>query len=139
MKYLTDYTQEAQTALFKELGVFFAFSDKHFEEKKKPLTLYMNMGQGMVAPIVNADEVRRRLSEIYQAGIAADLAENGKEAIIRRELNNYECGYSQDITPCVDALVDYDITEEEIMTQFREATKDHVWVNRKRLNSANYN
>jgi hypothetical protein len=35
MKYLTDYTQEAQTKLFEEKGVFFAFSNKQFEEQRK--------------------------------------------------------------------------------------------------------
>lgn len=35
MKYLSDYIQQPQTALFDELGAFFAFSNKQFDEVKK--------------------------------------------------------------------------------------------------------
>ncbi|MFC6570146.1 DUF7659 family protein [Actinoplanes utahensis] len=35
MKSLTNYVHDEQTALFDELGVIFAFSEKQFDEKKK--------------------------------------------------------------------------------------------------------
>jgi len=35
MKYLSNYTQGAQTSLFIEKGVFFAFSKEQFEEQKQ--------------------------------------------------------------------------------------------------------
>lgn len=35
MKYLSDYTNVAKTELFKEKGVFFAFSQEQFDEQKK--------------------------------------------------------------------------------------------------------
>ncbi|WP_444823022.1 DUF7659 family protein, partial [Vibrio parahaemolyticus] len=44
MKYLSDYTQQPQTALFDELGAFFAFSNKQFDEAKKKGIEYVSLG-----------------------------------------------------------------------------------------------
>jgi len=40
MKYLSDYTEQAQTELFDELGAFFAFLiSSSMRQKKKALTM----------------------------------------------------------------------------------------------------
>jgi len=44
MKYLSDYTEEAQTKLFVEKGVFFAFSKDQFNEQKKEGVDYVSAG-----------------------------------------------------------------------------------------------
>ena len=41
MKYLSDYMEHKQTALFKETGAFFAFSNKQFAESKNPKVKYL--------------------------------------------------------------------------------------------------
>ena len=60
------------------------------------------------------------LDKIHEAGVKQDLAENGKDGVIKRELGNYECYYTGDIETCVDALKSYGITEEEIRVVFKQ-------------------
>ena len=118
MKSLSDYIQDKQTALFDETGAFFAFSNAQFEAKRQPDTVYCGFDGGMVVPKANAKKLLDGLAAIVDEGIAQDLAENGREAIIRRELANYECDYTGDITDCVEALERYDISAEEINAIF---------------------
>lgn len=114
MKYLSDYTKQAQSNLFDELGVFFAFSNKQFEAAKKKGVEYVSLGMGMIAPKNNAKQLVERLDQIHKDGIKQDIADNGKEAIIRRELFNHECFYTHDITDCVEKLKDYGYSHDDI-------------------------
>lgn len=43
MKYLSNYIEEKQTKLFNDLWIFFAFSDKQFEEQKKEWIEYISI------------------------------------------------------------------------------------------------
>lgn len=128
MKTLNCYMQDAQTELFNRLGVFFAFSNAQIEEQRKPGVEYTTVGAGMIVPKDNAKEVVESLEAIYKTAIAEDLAENGINAIIDRELQNYECYYTHEIDDCADALEDYGIV------------RDQVWFvyNRERHNHTNY-
>lgn len=131
MKYLTDYTQQAQTEMFNELGVFFAFSNEQFEEglikvrkngilnKGEKLTRFSNLN-GMFAPSKNAKEVVERLKKIQIEGRKKDIAENGKEKIIERELHNHECFYTGDITDAVDKVKNYGYTYDDVLKIYRE-------------------
>ena len=114
MKYLSDYTQQAQTNLYNELGAFFAFSNKQFEEAKKKGVEYVSLGMGMIVPKNNAKQLVERLGQIQKEGIKQDIAENGKEAIIRRELFNHECFFTHDITDCVEKLEEYGYSHDDI-------------------------
>ncbi len=114
MKYLTHYTQDKQTELFNQTGAFFAFSNKQFNEAKKEGVCYVNVGAGLIVPNENAKLLLQQLDKIHSEGIAQDIEENGKDAIIRRELFNYECFYSGDICNCVDALKDYGYSYDDI-------------------------
>ncbi|GAB7225913.1 hypothetical protein VoSk93_51340 [Vibrio owensii] len=114
MKYLSDYTQQPQTALFDELGAFVAFSNEQFDAAKKKGIEYVSLGMGMIVPKNNAKKLIERLEEIQKEGIKQDIAENGKEAIIRRELFNHECFYTGDICDCVEKLEDYGYSYDEI-------------------------
>ena len=123
MKSLTNYVEDKQTALFDEYGVFFAFSVAQFQEKCQAGVRYVDTGAGMLIPKEHADTVIEKLGAIHAEGIAQDLAENGREAIIKRELANYECGYTGEIDSCVDALEDYPgITADDVRTVFRDGT-----------------
>jgi hypothetical protein len=64
------------------------------------------------------------LSNITAQGIAADIAENGKENIIKRELYNHEAFYTDDITSTTEALDAYGFTVDEIRTVYR--TERHI-------------
>ena len=121
MKYLSDYTNEKQTQAFDEAGAFFAFSQKQFNEAKREGIEYCSMGAGLICPVENAKHLFDRLEKINKEGIAQDIQENGKKAIIRRELFNHECFYTSDITACVEKLEDYGYSASEIYQVY-----DHI-------------
>lgn len=117
MKSLQDYIKEEQTELFKKYGVFFAYSSKQFDEATKDFpegTEYVSVGVGTFLPRENVDEFASAHSMLVHKGIAKDLEENGKDAIIRRELANYECQLTGDLSEVAEVLEDYGITLDEI-------------------------
>ena len=124
MKYLSDYMQEAQSEAFAELGVFFAFSDKQFDEQKVEGVRYASVGSGMIVPRDNVEVLVERLKSIATAAIAQDISENGIDAIIDRELGNYECYYTGDYSDAVDALVRYGITADQVRNRFYANSND---------------
>ena len=75
-------------------------------------------------PKENAEALISGLSEITTKGIAQDLAENGREAIIRRELSNNECHYIGSIEDCVYGLKPYGITREAIQDVYHEMLRN---------------
>jgi len=119
MKHLSDYMQEKHTALFDKYGVFFAFSEKQVLEARKEGVQYVNVGAGMIVPKEHVKVVHDTLEQIYQDGIKQDIAENGIDAIIKRELNNYECHYTNDIDIVVKVLKSYGITYDQVLNVFR--------------------
>ncbi|UQV24887.1 DUF7659 family protein [Vibrio sp. J383] len=118
MKYLSHYMNDKQTLVFDELGAFFAFSNEQFAAAKKEGIKYVSLGFGMIVPESNASALIEKLDEIQKEAIAQDIAENGIKAIIRRELFNHECFYSNDIRDCVEKLTDYNVSSEEIYAVF---------------------
>lgn len=114
MKYLSDYMEKKQSDLFKKTGTFFAFSNKRFEEKADKKIEYVSLGSGMITPKENANEVIEQLHKIYKDSIKKDLKENGKDAVILRELHNHEAFYVGNIEDTIEKLKDYPITEDDI-------------------------
>ncbi|TCU04016.1 DUF7659 family protein [Vibrio crassostreae] len=123
MKYLSHYIQAKQTQAFNEAGAFFAFSNKQFDEAKKEGVKYASLGMGLICPVDNAKQLMTRLDSIAQEGIAEDIEENGKKAIIRRELFNHECFYTNDICDCVEKLEGYGIFYDEVYEVFNHIRK----------------
>ena len=122
MNYLSHYTENLQTELFKSTGAFFAFSDKQFEAGKAAGPIrYVSLGAGMICPKANVKTLIDGLDSINTNGIAADIAENGIKAIIHRELSNHEAQITMDISDTVDKLSDYPgITRETIQAEWKE-------------------
>lgn len=118
MKHLNDYTGEAITQLLNSTGSFFAFSGLQLEEKKKEGVDYCSLGGGLVVPVANAQLVVDGLEEATKKGIQDDIAENGIEAIIRREIFNHECFFTGDIAECCDALKVYGVSRQDIRDQY---------------------
>jgi len=125
MKYLSDYTREAITQAFDMCHAFYAFSDKQFEEQKQDGIEYVSMFGGIVCPKDNTETLREALNNAIDEGRSADMAENGKNRIIRREINNHECGYTGDITDAVNVLSGYGITREEVQAVFKTMELDN--------------
>ena len=119
MKYLSDYMEEKQTALFNKTGTIFAFSDKQFEEQKVKGKQYSRLAQGMVTEKGNEIEVIEGLDKIYRDSIKQDMKENGKDKVILRELLNHEAFYVGNIEETIHKLEDYPITEDDISQIFQ--------------------
>lgn len=129
MKYLSHYVQDAQTELLNKLGAFFAFSQKQFDEQKKEGVVYISVsGLGVIAPKDNAQELVDGLGNIHKLGIQQDIAENGIENIIKRELNNHEAYYTWSINDTVDALSAYGITREQVREIFNQEKVTHQFL-----------
>jgi len=118
MKYLNDYMKKQQTAAFEKAGAFFAFSNDQYQEKAKKDVKYVSMGSGLVCERGMVDQLLNELDEIYINAINQDIKENGKKAIIHRELANHECQITQSINACVEKLEDYPITTCEILKEY---------------------
>ncbi len=109
------------SAAFDSNGAFFAFGTDQFNEQKKEGVIYVNLSAGLVCPKENAKQLLEQIKKIRKEGIAEDAEKNGLRRIIKRELANYECYYTGDCEPCIDALVDYDgITPELIYQVYNE-------------------
>ena len=123
MKYLTDYVQAKQTELIKRFECYFAFSKEQYEEQRTEGENYTSVGGGLIVRRGNEDAVSKGLSDIRAEGIKEDIAENGIEAIIRRELNNHEVCYTQDISDTVDSLEGYGVSAEQVMAVYRNVER----------------
>ena len=117
MKYLTNYIEDAQTKAFEKVGAFFAFSDKQFNEQKVEGIKYVHIGAGLICPKGGSKALMDELDKVHAAGIAQDLAENGKKGIIHRELGNHEYSITYSIEDTFYALEGYGITREEIQAE----------------------
>lgn len=107
--------QAKQTALFKELGVFFAFSNEQFAEQRKPDTKYCTvLGGGDYVPVENAKEFAKRLGAIHKEEREHKLETLGIDKIIESELSNHEAYYTGEIDETVEALAFYDVTYEQV-------------------------
>lgn len=130
MKYLSNYIEQKQTDLFNKTGAFFAFSQKQLDEKKQDNINYVSCGSGLIAPKENVNQLINGLETIHAEGIAEDIKENGKPAIIQRELGNHEAQITGDISDTVDSLDGYGITTAEVRagySVFYQTCIDNDW------------
>jgi hypothetical protein len=124
MKYLSEYIEVKTDKLYEKTGAFYAFGQKQYDEKAKDGVDYVSLGCGLICPKENAQLFNEEYDRIIKESIAEDIADNGKEAIIKRELNNYECYYTGNIGECVDSLKDYGYTKDEIRKIFNATNWD---------------
>jgi len=115
--------EQQQTALFERYGAFFAFGNKQFDEQKEDGVKYVDLGAGLIAPKETYKDLIEDLNNIHKCGIAQDITENGKTAIIERELANHEAGYTYSIDDTVTALEGYGITTAEVQAVFNNWIK----------------
>lgn len=120
MTTLHSIIQDKQTAVFEEMGAFFAFSKEQFERQREPDTKYVNLGAGLIVKKGNEVQLIDKLDSIYSDGIVEDVRINGIPKIIRRELLNHECFITMSIEDTKTALEGYGITEEQIRKVFGE-------------------
>ena len=107
--------------IFESNGVFFAFSQDQLIKGRKEGIEYVNGGGGMIIPKDNKEKFEAELSESVKKIIDYDKEHNSKEKIIIRELYNYECFYTGDVSDAIDALDGYGYTDKEIYeTYYKE-------------------
>ena len=118
MKTLTDILRDRQTALFDKYGVFFAFSRHQFKENidKYPDQEFVDMGAGMFCLRKTFKEFGDAHAQLVKTAIEEDVAQKGLEAVIERELYNYESFYTGCIEDAWEAMKDYpDMTREKMV------------------------
>lgn len=107
MKYLSYYTQKAQTEALNKAGAFFAFGQKQFDDQKKEGVKYTALHGGLICPSKNVDQLLSDLDRALENGIRQDVQENGFNAIVRREYFNHETQISMDTTDVMGKLDPY--------------------------------
>jgi hypothetical protein len=118
----TQYSIDPISALMDRFGAFFCVNDRQFESRRQKGVQYVHVGNGLVVPEEHQKALVEGLKEISEQSIDRDLRENGVTKIIRRELANYECYYTGDLTDVIEDLVRYGITADLIRAEY-DATK----------------
>lgn len=97
--------EDRMSALIKDTGVFFAFSNKQFEENKTPIAegeKYASIGGGGYLPSKNKQAFRDGIDAI-DAWYDAAVTESGfEDEEIVYELHNHECFYTGDPDPVIE-------------------------------------
>ena len=124
MKYLSNYTDTKISKALDKAQAFFAFSDKQVEEGKVKQGLtddikLISLGSGLISPQDTGIQLIKDMDKAYKDGIAQDIKENGKEAIIKRELYNHEAFYTGEIDQTVDALSEYNFSAGDILDIYK--------------------
>jgi hypothetical protein len=116
MKYtkIREEEQRKVSELNHSVGLFWAFSNKQFEESKTPLKegeKYVSIGMGGYLPKGNVDKWLEGMKAIEKW--VKEAKKDAKEVILY-ELNNYECFYTGDITDAMPRLEELGYTREEV-------------------------
>lgn len=115
--------READTnKLFSDLGVFWAFSNKQFDENKTPLQegeKYVDIGAGGFMPKHNVQALTDGMKAINDTFKNAIADSKARETHILYELNNHECFYTGDIESALDALGE-GYTSEEVQAVYKK-------------------
>jgi len=124
MKYY-EYKQERENeinALFKKHDVFFAFSAKQINEKKKDGVKYYSLGSGMFIPQENYELFNNEFEEFD-----TNLVKKAKEIftpteIIGYELANHEYCITYDLSDTKNTLEEFNFSDAE----YSAAVQDYL-------------
>jgi hypothetical protein len=130
MKTLSNYIADEQTALFKKHKAFFAFNEGQLIEGRlenniDDNTELVQIASGMLCPKENRRALRDEHADIIKRGIAQDIADNGIDAIIERELANHEAYYTGELEDTAQSLSGYDMTYEDIQRVYKATQSKH--------------
>jgi len=123
--------QKMVSELFEKCGVFFAFSEKQFEENKTPLKegeKYVSIGGGGYLPKGKVKEFQEGMEAIERYGKQKVKKNNLAEAQILDELQNYECFYTGDISDVVDLFEGtYTVKQiRDVYNKYREENQEYA-------------
>jgi hypothetical protein len=89
--------EDSTNKLFKDCGVFWAFSKEQFQENKTPLKegeKYVDIGAGGFIPQGNVDMLTKGMKEIDKVFKQQTKDLKTREQHVLYELNNHECFYT---------------------------------------------
>ena len=116
--------QDKLSSIFDELGVFFAFSDKQFQEGKQKRNIKENekiaaiQGGGFL-PSKNAKSYIKKTNDLM-VWLEKQVKKLNPEAVIGYELNNHECYYTGDVSPAYEVLQAYDFTLDQVRAVYHK-------------------
>lgn len=117
--------------LFADSGVFWAFSNKQFEENKTPLKpgeKYVSIGAGGYMPRGNYEKLVEGGKAIKKWEKQAMKEVKAEEAILY-ELNNHEAFYTGTIEDAMDVLGELGYTEEQVKAVYHKHNNVIDWIN----------
>jgi len=126
LKELKQQREQKHTELFHKVGLFWAFSNKQFQENKTPLKegeKYVSIGAGGYLPKGNVDQFLKGMKDIkkwYNGEIKKNKSE---EAEIIYELYNHECFYTNDISDVIEMFEGTYTKEQIIKVYYKEMKK----------------
>ena len=115
-----------------EIGVFFAFDEKQFNENKTPKNAkdneFISLGAGGYIWKGNLQKLQEYNAHGHQKEKQDFLKRINKKAFILYELLNHEAFYTYELDDTLDTLKDYytDITEDEISKVFRKHARKYA-------------
>lgn len=118
-------TQAKATELFRQYGVFWAFSDQQFQEglqkTHSQVADIVAIGAGGYVKKQNAHAYHQAMSKLIDTQIKAELA-TGRENVILYQLHNHEAFWCDDgLHSALSILVkDYNISKEEVMNVYHK-------------------
>lgn len=115
-------SEEKRTVLFKEVGLFWAFSDEQFAKNKTPLAegdKYVSIGAGGYLPKSNVDAFVKSSKAITKWEKDEIKSKKLAREQIAYELANHEAYYTGELEETFDALGGV-YTMEEIRQVYRE-------------------
>ena len=119
MKHLQNYIEQGQTEAFEKHGAFFAFSKAQLAEQREEGVAYQSIGNGLICPTHNVNDLIDDLDLVHSRGIKQDIAENGLSRIIQRELANHEAQITYDLEDTKRALEGYPIDDELLAKEWK--------------------
>lgn len=110
-----------QSALFKEYGVFFAFSQKQFDEQRKEGVRYVSAEFGMILPKDKVDAFMDAHQKLIEENQARHKAEVDMDEYILYELYNHESFYTGRTSDALRAVwANFpDCTQEDVSRVYR--------------------
>lgn len=117
------YDEAFDKALF-DTGLFFAFDRKQFDEEKKPKNAadkqFVSLGIGSYIHKKNLPKYEDFMDNVAPALREDFLKKVSRTDLIKAELGNHECGYTQDYSEVVELVMGYyHLTEAEAVREVR--------------------
>lgn len=123
MKYevYQDLQRDRVGDLMHRCGVFWAFSNKQFDEGKTPLEegdSYVSIGAGGYLPKSKLQEFKDGMDTMSDWTKEAAQQLDAEEVILH-ELSNYECFYTGDIEPAMEVLEGMGYSRNQVTKVYR--------------------